>query len=235
MSQRQDQTGAVTTAAEIPQLIAAAFFRNTGERRSDPELDEYLDAVEVCVRRYGWSRTSLQDIAQEAGVNRTTIYRLLGSKDAIFGLFAAREVRRLSEWAARCGQAGQAKGAPTTETLIEVAAGAIERVRSNPTTAKLLADEPELVASFMRNRIPEVIERFIDLLGPLLAAAMEEGRVARRDPRLMTEWVVRICLSLLFAPPRGDLRELLAVGVRPLFEVAPTDHTHRPGNARGQR
>ncbi len=225
----------VRPAGDLSQLIAEAFFRGGGAPRPGAELDAYLDAVERCVRRFGWSHTSLQDVAREAGVNRTTIYRLLGSKDEVFGLLAAREVRRLSAWAAQCGQAARARGAPGDELVIEVAAGAIERVRANPTTAKLLADEPELVAAFMRNRIPEVIERFVDLLGPLLEAAMAQRLVARRDPRLMTEWVVRMCLSLLFAPPRGDLRAVLAAGLRPLFEVAasaPADRRRRKGTPR---
>jgi hypothetical protein len=90
-----------------------------------------------CVPRYASCRTSPHNIAREAGVNRTTI-------------------------------------------------------------AKLLADEPELVASFMRGGIPEVLER---------------------DPHLLSEWIVRLCLSLLFAPSRVELRAFLGAGIRPLFEV----------------
>jgi len=92
-------------------------------------------------------------------------------------------------------------------------------VRDNPTIAKLLADEPELVASFMRGGIPDVLERFTEVLGPRLGAAMERGVVAQRDPYLLTEWIVRLCLSLLFAPPRVELRAFLAAGIRPLFGV----------------
>jgi AcrR family transcriptional regulator len=204
-------------SSNIPALIAAAV--DGLPPRPPGDLDAYLDATEACIRRYGWSRTSPQDIARELGVNRTTVYRVLGPKDDIFRQLVAREVHRLIEHAillaARCG----ANGLEGAETIVELTASAIEEVRANPTAAKLLEDEPELVAGFMREGIPGVIDRFSRALGPLLGTAMEIGVVARRDPHLMTEWMVRMGLSLLFAPPQVDLRTFLAAGVRPLFET----------------
>jgi AcrR family transcriptional regulator len=204
-------------SSNIPTLIAAAV--DGLPPRPPVDLDAYLDAAETCIRRYGWSRTSPQDIARELGVNRTTVYRVLGPKDAIFRQLVAREVHRLIEQAIRLAVESRARDVPGAETIIELTASAIEAVRANPTIAKLLEDEPELVAEFMRESIPSVIDRFSRALGPVLEIAMEAGIIARRDPHLMTEWMVRMGLSLLFAPPQVDLRAFLAAGVRPLFEI----------------
>ncbi len=185
--------------------------------RPPAELDAYLDAAEACIRRYGWSRTSPQDIAREMGINRTTVYRVLGPKERLFPLLVAREVHRLIEHtgviSARCAR----EGLVGADALTELLASTIEHVREDPTIAKLLRDEPELVGAFLRDGVPAVIERFSKSLGPLLDGAMRGGALAVRDPYLMTEWMVRISLSLLFAPPAGDLRAFLAAGVRPLF------------------
>jgi AcrR family transcriptional regulator len=185
--------------------------------RPPAALDAYLDAAEACIRRYGWSRTSPQDIAREMGINRTTVYRALGSKDRLFPLLVAREVHRLIEravaTAARCAQ----DGLVGADALVELLASTIEHVRDDPTLAKILRDEPELVGAFMRDGIPSVIERFSKALGPLLQGAMRAGTLAERDPYLMTEWMVRMSLSLLFAPPATALRPFLDAGVRPLF------------------
>lgn len=199
--------------------VSSVLERGMLPSRPPPELDPYLDAVEVCVRRYGWSHTSPQDVAREAGVNRTTIYRVLGAKDAIFRTLIAREVHRLMDGAVELGSALRQRGAGGSDTIVELTAWAIERVRGHPTLAKLLADEPALVAGFMRDGIPGVLQRFTDVLGPLLGVAMDAGIVARRDPKVLTEWMVRMGLSLLFAPPRGDVRTFLRAGVRPLFEL----------------
>ena len=185
--------------------------------RPPAELDVYLDAAEACIRRYGWSRTSPQDIAREMGINRTTVYRVLGPKDRVFPLLVAREVHRLIERAgvisARCAR----DGLVGADALAELLASTIEHLRDDPTIAKLLRDEPELVGAFMRDGIPGVIERFSKAFGPVLDGAMRAGVLRPRDPYLMTEWMVRISLSLLFAPPATELRSFLAAGVRPLF------------------
>ncbi len=204
--------------SSLPDLLVAAVDRGALPPRPRAELDTYLDATKRCVLRYGWSRTSPQDIAREASVNRTTIYRVLGAKDVIFRLLVDREVHRLIEQAVQRVSVRE-PGTSVVESIIDLAASAIEQVKSNPTIAKLLADEPELVATFMRDGIPEVLESFTEVLGPLLGAAMERGVVAQRDPYVLTEWIVRLCLSLLFAPPRIELRAFLASGIRPLFEV----------------
>lgn len=185
--------------------------------RPRPELDAYLDAVEACIRRYGWSRTSPQDIAREMGINRTTVYRVLGAKDQIFSLLLAREVHRLIEGAVAISERCAREGLVGADVLVELLASSIEHVRENPTFAKLLADDPELVGGFMRDGIPSVIDRFSKALGPLLLGSMRAGVLAESDPHLITEWMVRISLSLLFAPPTTELRQFLAVGVRPLF------------------
>ncbi len=201
----------------IPALIAEAVDEGGLPPRPPETLDPYLDAVEACVTRYGWSRTSPKDIAREAGVERTTIYRNLGPKDEIFRLLIAREVHRLIDWAAGLAISGMKNETPAVDVLIELVASAIEELRSRPMTAKLLEDEPELVASFIQHDVPDVIERFSGALGPVLELVMKSGRLADRDPALMTEWMVRMGLSLLFAPPRADLRDFLEAGIRPLF------------------
>jgi AcrR family transcriptional regulator len=50
-----------------------------------------LDAAEVCYERHGVSRTTVDDIAREASVHRTTVYRYFGSRDDVLAFVILRE------------------------------------------------------------------------------------------------------------------------------------------------
>ena len=200
-------------SSAIPMLVASAVQGGLPPR-PDASLDPYLDAAERCVRRYGWSRTSPQDIAREAGVERTTVYRNLGKKDQIFRLLIAREVHRIIDRAVEVGDSDESGPA----VVVELVASTIEQVLANPVIAKLLADEPELVAGFLERGLPDLIERFSRALSPALGAGMQAGVLKARDPVAVTQWVVRVALSLLFAPPPGELRPFLASVLVPVLD-----------------
>ena len=86
------QMGSVST-------LVGQLFGSASDNGLPPRPDEatwgYLDAAVRCVERYGWQRTSVKDVARQAGVDRTTVYRHVGSMDDIFRLIVAREVHLL--------------------------------------------------------------------------------------------------------------------------------------------
>ena len=186
--------------------------------RPEPELDPFLDAAAAVVRRRGWSGTSLQDVAREAGVDRTTIYRRLGPKDNVFRLVAAREVHHLIQRAIELALSGQ----PGPELVVELLATSIEYCQENPVISKLIEDDPEMIAGFLARGVPDVIDRFRSTLAPVLGMGMDLGAVARRNPAIVTDWIVRMGLSALVTPPDGDLREFLAEILMPVLSPEPT-------------
>jgi hypothetical protein len=52
---------------------------------------------------------------------------------------------------------------------------------------------------------------------PLLAAAMDAGELAARDPGRLAQMVVRLCLPLILAPPPGELRPYLTELLLPVL------------------
>lgn len=60
-----------------------------------PAQERGLDAALALVARWGVTKTTLGDVAREAGVARATLYRAFpGGKDELFRLLAQREVAR---------------------------------------------------------------------------------------------------------------------------------------------
>jgi AcrR family transcriptional regulator len=148
----------------------------------------------------------LDAVARELGVDRTTIYRRAGNVEEISRLLAARELHRFLADVANLAMTGPAG----PEALADTLANLIEKARAHPVVIKLLADERDLVGSVVAGYARPFIRRTSAALAPLLEGAMEAGRLARRDPQVVSEWLVRISASLVLVEPSGDLRPLLA-------------------------
>lgn len=71
------------------------------------KTDAILDAARNLYARYGYRRTSMEDIAREAGIAKGTVYLYFAGKEAVFRGMQARRVEELS---ARCDEAEQVEG-----------------------------------------------------------------------------------------------------------------------------
>lgn len=168
-------------------------------------VDPILDAAERVFARYGVRRTSVQDVADEARVNRTTVYRQVGNVESALRLLTARELHRL------LAEVGIAlAGRPLTpDALVAALALVIDHGRAHPVLAKVLADERPLLGAALAE-YPEMLGRVAAVLVPLLEAAMDTGQLARRDPVVLAEWLTRVATTLVLAPPPGDVEAFLA-------------------------
>lgn len=173
------------------------------------ELDPYLDAAADVFARYGITRSSVQDIARRLGVNRATVYRQIGNVESAARLLLARETHRvMAMLPVPAADAGVDYLIDTITTLISFA-------QTNPVAVKVLNDEPELIGPFLATDMGGMVSRVSETLRPLLDAAMTAGVIARRDSGAIAEWITRIGLSVMIAPPTGDLREFLAAMLGP--------------------
>src|SRR4051812_35817402 len=168
--------------------------------RPGPVADRILDAALACVARVGVAKTTLDDVAKQAGCARATVYRCFPGRQALLRAVLDREVATLA------GRVLDA--ADTADTL----AGAVEAVilvtattfQTHPALAFVVAHEPELVApqlSFDRG------SALLVNAGAVVAPSFARFLPADRAERL-GEWVARITLSYLCNPiDHGHLDE----------------------------
>jgi AcrR family transcriptional regulator len=145
-----------------------------------------------CVARHGLGKTTLDDVAREAGCARATLYRYFGGKRELVRATLASESARISAEVKRA-----ADGAPTLEdAVVAVLAVATRELRDHAALEFLLAFEPELV-------LPHVTfaagDRFLRVTGAVLAPSFEPFVGPERAPRA-GEWVARLILSYCAAP-----------------------------------
>ena len=175
-------------------------------------VDPYLDAAVRCFARHGIGRTSVQDIARELKVDRTTVYRQVGNIDSIVRLLAGRELHRfLAALPARLS------GMRGPDAIVDLLTALIESAQAHPVLRKVLADEPELIGPFIVAELPMMIDLMAAASTPVLQAAMDAGELASRDPERLAQMLVRLCLPLVLAPPPGDVTAVLAELLLPVL------------------
>jgi AcrR family transcriptional regulator len=157
-------------------------------------------AALVCLSRWGIAKTSLEDIAREAGVSRATAYRLFpGGRDTVLDATLAAELARFTdELRARLDGA-----ADLEELLVRGVTFSSQALAGHAALQYLLAHEPEqLLPHVSFGRFDQLLAATSSIVAPQLALFVGD-RALRTG-----EWVTRLVLSYAAAPsPTYDLTE----------------------------
>lgn len=174
----------------------------------DEARQRIIDATARVIDRRGVAKTSLSDVATELGVTRQTVYRHLGSLNAIVGLVAWQGAEAFVD---RMIEHLQGIDDPA-EAVVE---GFLFCLRTVPTDPRLslllqLGDTDAFVRSA---NTPDVLEYGAQKLR-LFPVDWSAGGVTDADLPGLAEMILRLLISMLqnpFDPPRpeADVRVFL--------------------------
>lgn len=171
-----------------------------------------VDAARRCVERAGLAKTTLEDVAGEARVSRQTIYRYFADRDE---LLLEALIAELEDNAGPDPSEALLPEVVTPEDavalLVEGAVFTLESIRQNPVLAALLAAEGDSVRATLSGASRLLFRHHADSLRPWLELGQRNGYLdPALDPDEMSEWLMRITLSLLTidGPVERDADEL---------------------------
>lgn len=158
-----------------------------------PHRVRIIDATLACLARHGTAKTTVDDIARQAGVSRATVYRAFpGGRDEILGAVVDTEAARLfSALGVRLGTA-----ADLTEALVGGIVEASVRLRDHAALHFVAEYEPGIILGHLAfadsDRLLATASRFTS---PFLARWMPPAEAER-----VAEWAARIVLSYAISP-----------------------------------
>ena len=188
-----------------------------------PTSERVLDATLACIARVGLGKTTLDDVAREAGCSRATLYRSYPGKQPLLAALVAREAARLGEHVV----AAASDAADLTDAIVAVMTSGARYLGAHDALRFSAAVEPEqLLPHLAFERANAVLAAASALIAPAFVRFLPPERAER-----LAEWVARISLSYLCTALPGDdllddakVRELVEDFVLPRpVEVVPVE------------
>jgi AcrR family transcriptional regulator len=185
-------------------LLADVDLRPGRTGEGGPGVDgRATAALLACVARFGLSKTTLDDVAREAGCSRATLYRYFDGKAALVRRTVDVELERLTT---RAVEAARAQDTLDDATAALVITAARDLVTHRPLQF-LLAHEPE---SILGQLAFGPGDRLLVRVGDEFAPAFDRW-LDVPDAHRAGDWVARVLRSYVLMPePSIDLTDVAA-------------------------
>jgi AcrR family transcriptional regulator len=161
------------------------------------------DAALTCIGRFGLGKTTVDDIAREAGCSRATLYRYYDGKPAIVCAAVAGERERVTAALVDAGRA-----APTfADAVVAVVLRGARELRGHEALQFLLAHEPEAVLGHLAFAPGD---RVLVAVGAAVAPAFDRWLSPDACARA-GDWLARLVRAYALTPhPPVDLTDAVA-------------------------
>jgi AcrR family transcriptional regulator len=157
-----------------------------------PKANQILDAALTCIARVGLTKTTLDDVAREAGCARATVYRCFPNKQQLLSALVVREVGALRDAVVGAAASTDTLGDAITAVIIT----AVGVLRGHVALAFVSSHEPELLLPFLAFEQEDAVLRTASaLVAPAYTRFLNDVDATR-----LGEWVARIALSYLCSP-----------------------------------
>ncbi len=151
-----------------------------------------IEAALTCVARCGVSKTTLDDVAREAGVSRATLYRVFRGKRELFGAVVEQEAALLSLGL----EIAAAEATDLEGVLVALATTASRALSEHAPLRTVMLMEPELLLPNLAfGEADSFLRRASEMVAPVLERFLPADHVDRG-----AEWAVRVFLSYMCSP-----------------------------------
>jgi AcrR family transcriptional regulator len=165
-----------------------------------PRRGRREDLLAAAARRFvavGLRKTTMEDIAREAGAGKATLYRHFANKDALIDALLERE-------AARLDRSLRAAAAERSDAAQRIEAAFVVGVRffvDHPVMTKGRDEEPGILLPRITANGGPLVRRGMQLFTALIEEGIAADELRRVDPAAAAEVIMRLILSYFSFPP----------------------------------
>ena len=163
----------------------------------DSATERIIDAALQQFEEVGIRRTTIEDIARRAGVERVTVYRRVGSKDDVVAAVVGREAQRAFQSLAEAATAGNS----FDDRIATVFTTILRHLLNHTLANRLISLEPESALPRLTTDGSGVLAAAVFATVEMLNTAVQDGLLdAADDFDTRAEVIVRIVHSFMMTP-----------------------------------
>lgn len=194
MDNEKDMTTAVPTAPSETDKDPATRWGKGTRADSMSGREQILDAALRCYAREGVIKTTVEHVAREAKVSRTTVYRYFKNRDEVLSALVLRESMQILQ----VMQVQLAHIDDLVEFLVEGMVFCLVEAPKMPLYPYGFGEEGAVLTSRLSISSEEVLALGAEIIRPFYEKAVQRGVLRSSvDPVSLVEWVVRILLSYM--------------------------------------
>jgi AcrR family transcriptional regulator len=154
---------------------------------------QIVQAALACYARFGVRKSTLEDIAKEAGISRATIYRYFPNKDTLLRVVISQEVARILSSI----QQELKKNLPIDEKLARALLALESELAGHKVLHAVLEIEPELLLPQLTVDGRASLTMLSSVILPALRKASRNGEIENSALGEKSEWVSRLIVGEL--------------------------------------
>jgi len=172
--------------------LVGARHRGTDPVALDSTSARLLDATLACLARVGVSKTTLDDVAREAGCSRATLYRYFPGKPALIHAVVGREAGVLAHEL----QTAAANAGSLEDAAVAIVLRAADWLTTHPALVFVMTAEPDLLLPHLAfDGADRVLRAGAQVVAPALTPFVDPADAERAG-----EWLARMILSYVCSP-----------------------------------
>lgn len=177
------------------------------EEEIDRRRHEIFRSSVALIFKQGFAATSMQEIAQAAGVGKSTLYDYFPNKDHVLLFVFEEELEILQEHA----EVIAAQAIPTQEKLTKILEAHLEFLIINKNINREISLQASHLERLGQRRILKKRYAYQDLLRGILEQGVREGVFRPINPRLTVRLLISMVEVLVYTTrPTGSPQDMLA-------------------------
>lgn len=163
------------------------------EKRERREM--ILEAAKGRFQRFGYSKTTMEEIAGDAGISKGTIYIYFQNKEEIFYELLGKEALEMERYLYR-----NVKDLDSVVQQLEmIFTGALDYLEEHPFLDSILRRDVEMVSPRVLKHVFSVEDRYVSVIEDYVGRGIEKGEIEPFNPRIVAYVLYKIFEAFSYA------------------------------------